>query len=81
MHVCVKVLSGARITRLRCRVLANNHISDFGHEAALDTIESLQQMGLQTLGYGLNLKESLMPVIIEQGVKIGLLSFPATTNS
>lgn len=83
-YACLRE-SPLRCTGLRAldvAVLANNHISDFGHEAALDTIESLQQMGLQTLGYGLNLKESLMPVIIEQGgVKIGLLSFSCPTTN
>jgi hypothetical protein len=53
--------------------LANNHISDFGHQGAIDTKESLQKEGLNYGGYGDSLKEALEPVTVQCGdVKINI---------
>jgi poly-gamma-glutamate capsule biosynthesis protein CapA/YwtB (metallophosphatase superfamily) len=43
------------LTGLDLAVLANNHIADFGHHAALQTIRLLEQNGISHTGYGENL--------------------------
>lgn len=63
-------------------VLGNNHISDYGHEATMDTLAHLQRLGVKTQGYGRNLKEALEPLILDSnGVKVGILSFVCPTTN
>lgn len=63
-------------------IMANNHISDFGHEAAVDTIEKLIQIGVKTQGYGGNLKEAIAPLFFEiNEINIGVLSFSCPTTN
>lgn len=54
--------------------LANNHSLDFGKEALLDTLDTLDQAGLPHVGAGRNLEEAKAAVILEVGGKtIGFL--------
>ncbi len=59
--------------------LANNHIMDYGPEALIDTIQTLQENGIYYTGAGLSLKEARQPVLIEKkGVKIAFLAYNNT---
>ena len=69
--------------------LANNHALDFGIEALLDTITTLDKLGIAHAGGGRTLAEARKPAILEKnGVRIALLactsvftpSFPALDN-
>lgn len=60
--------------------LANNHIMDYGTKAMWRTKNLLENNGFSTFGAGLNLKNSLIPAIIEKnGIKTGFLGF--TSNA
>jgi len=62
-------------------LLGNNHIDDFGSEAAVDTCAALTGMGCQPVGYGANLSEALAPALVDLGgVKVGILSFCCLTT-
>ena len=53
---------------------ANNHIYDYGLEAFLDTIDALEEYGVDSAGAGRNIKEASEPFIyIINGRKIAVL--------
>lgn len=43
--------------------VANNHILDFGRQALLDTLDTLNTAGIDYAGGGLNLSEAVAPVV------------------
>lgn len=45
--------------------LANNHVYDYGKDAFLDTLDTLDGAGIAHMGAGRNLKEAMEPVYIE----------------
>ena len=62
-------------------LLGNNHIEDFGAEAAFDTRLSLREHGCQSVGYGENLSEAIAPVFVDlEGVRAAILSFCCLTT-
>ena len=57
-------------------LLANNHIGDFGPDAALETIERAQAAGAKTVGAGKNIEEAAKPLILTCGnITISLLNY------
>ncbi len=57
--------------------LANNHILDFGPQAAEDTTNFLNQNKIGTIGYGRNTLEAWSPIVIEKkGYKAAFLACP-----
>jgi poly-gamma-glutamate synthesis protein (capsule biosynthesis protein) len=59
-----------------CAMLGNNHSMDYGPEALSDTLKNVQKYGLHYTGAGKNLKNAVIPIIIEtNGIRIGILSF------
>ncbi|MBO5303195.1 MAG: CapA family protein [Lachnospiraceae bacterium] len=55
--------------------LANNHVYDFGPEALLDTISTLNEAGIPNIGAGANLKEASKPYyFICNGRKIAIVA-------
>lgn len=56
-----------------CCMLANNHITDGGHQGVIDTIDTLDKAGISHIGAGRNEKEINRSVVYELGnVKVGL---------
>lgn len=56
--------------------LANNHIYDYSHDGLIDTISTLNNNGIKTIGAGENLEEARKLEIIEvKGRKIGFLGY------
>lgn len=55
--------------------LANNHVYDYGKQALLDTLETLENAGIPYIGAGRNLEEAMRPVYIElDGKKIAFVA-------
>lgn len=55
--------------------LANNHVFDFGEDSLMDTVATLNNAGIATMGAGANLKEaSAIQYFIINGKKIALVS-------
>ena len=56
--------------------IASNHIGDFGPEAAEDTWQAFQDIGIPTIGGGRNIAEARAPVVLEKnGVRIAFLGY------
>lgn len=55
--------------------VANNHVYDYGEEALLDTLETLEQAGMPYMGAGRNLEDAMKPVsFLANGRKITIVS-------
>lgn len=55
--------------------LANNHVYDYGEDALLDTLETLENVGIPYVGAGRNLKEAEKIVyFIANGRKIAIVA-------
>ena len=55
--------------------LANNHVYDFGEEGLLDSVATLRNAGIQTMGAGKNLREaSAILYYVANGKKIAFVS-------
>lgn len=55
--------------------LANNHVYDYGEEALLDTLTTLEEDGMPYVGAGRNLEEAKKPVyFIANGRKIAIVA-------
>jgi poly-gamma-glutamate synthesis protein (capsule biosynthesis protein) len=57
-------LSAARID---CCSLANNHMLDWGIPGLMETVETLDELGIKHAGAGRNLREAQAPAILEAG--------------
>lgn len=56
--------------------LANNHMGDFGPEAALDTLNVLDKAGIPYVGAGKDLTDARKPLFLEaNGKKIAILNY------
>lgn len=56
-----EVLTAAGID---CCVLANNHVLDWGRQGLLDTLATLQRLGIKTAGAGRNRDEAAAPSLL-----------------
>lgn len=55
--------------------LANNHAYDYGQDALLDSLDTLDGEGIVRVGAGRNLEEAMAPAYFEvNGTKIGILA-------
>lgn len=55
--------------------LGNNHVYDYGADALLDTITTLENAGISTIGAGENIKEAKQAqYVVANGRKIGFVS-------
>jgi hypothetical protein len=60
-------------------ILANNHVTDWGPEGLIATMNAVRKAGMYTLGAGANLQEARQPLIFEsRGIRIGLLAYADT---
>lgn len=59
--------------------LANNHIMDYGDDAAKFTKEALFKEGIKSYGYGISKNEAFKPCILDTDEKkVGILGFTTT---
>ncbi|HSV96715.1 MAG TPA: CapA family protein [Spirochaetota bacterium] len=62
--------------RLDGAMLANNHMSDFGNIALLDTISNLSAEGIRTAGAGIDAETASLPILISRGgISVAVFSF------
>jgi poly-gamma-glutamate synthesis protein (capsule biosynthesis protein) len=59
--------------------LANNHALDFGAEGLVETLRSLQDVGIQTVGAGASLDEAFAPAVVRVGdTRVACLGMAST---
>ncbi|SEG91273.1 poly-gamma-glutamate synthesis protein (capsule biosynthesis protein) [Thermomonospora echinospora] len=57
-----------------CVTLANNHALDYGFEALADTLDHLENAGIEAVGAGLDVEQARAGVILEaRGMRVGVL--------
>ncbi len=71
-------LSAAHID---CCVLANNHVLDWGRSGLLDTLQTLQSIGIHTAGAGREAAQARAPAVLEAGQGRRVLVFAAGAES
>ncbi len=72
---------GLAIAGFDVLALANNHSLDYGIDAMLDTVESLQEAGVSPVGAGRNDAEAYAHVVVErEGVRVAFLSVAEVPN-
>lgn len=58
-----------------CMALANNHAMDYGEQGLIETQSRCQDLGICTVGAGMNIDEARAPVVREiDGIGIGVIS-------
>jgi poly-gamma-glutamate capsule biosynthesis protein CapA/YwtB (metallophosphatase superfamily) len=56
--------------------LANNHVGDYGPEATVDTVRSVERLGMEAVGAGPDLNRALAPQVVERlGLKVAFVGF------
>jgi poly-gamma-glutamate capsule biosynthesis protein CapA/YwtB (metallophosphatase superfamily) len=56
--------------------LANNHVGDFGPVALLDTLRSVERLGMRAVGAGPRLGRALAPQVVERlGLRVAFVGF------
>jgi poly-gamma-glutamate synthesis protein (capsule biosynthesis protein) len=71
----VETLPVLKDTGFNLLTLANNHIMDYGREGLVSTIEACSQIGLHTVGAGMNIKKKQKSFLQEiNGIKIGIIN-------
>ena len=65
-----------------CCVLANNHVLDWGHAGLLDTLTTLQRLGIRSAGAGRNQEEAGAPAVLplRTGGRVLVYSYAALTS-
>ncbi len=55
---------------------ASNHVGEQGEEGVLDTVETINKLGISTIGSGRNIAEARKPAILtKNGVKVAFLGY------
>jgi poly-gamma-glutamate synthesis protein (capsule biosynthesis protein) len=55
---------------------ASNHSGDWGHEGFVDTVRTMERLGINAIGSGRNIARARQPAIVEKkGVKVGFLAY------
>jgi Bacterial capsule synthesis protein PGA_cap len=56
--------------------LANNHTGDFGREAIVDTVQTVERLGMRAVGAGPDLRRALAPQVVERlGLRVAFVGF------
>jgi poly-gamma-glutamate synthesis protein (capsule biosynthesis protein) len=75
----VKALTAANIGFVN---LANNHILDYSEEGLVETLQVLQEAGIQYAGAGMNRAEAERPcIIVKNNVRVGILGLTDNERS
>jgi len=58
-----------------CAVMANNHTGDFGEDGLLETMQRVDDLGIDRVGAGQNLDEAYRPLYVERGgVRLAIIA-------
>lgn len=77
-------LDGGRLSQLRLGenvvcVLANNHVTDYGHAGVLETIQLVEENGFKAVGAGATLAKARKPAVLRFPERtIGILAYSDT---
>ena len=73
------VINAYKALGIGCCCLANNHVSDGGHQGMLDTMRTLDNVGIQYIGAGKN-EDSIIHSFVKEigGLKIGFYNVSET---
>lgn len=65
-----------------CCTLANNHVLDCGRAGLLDTLDSLDKLGIRSAGAGRNRAEASAPAILDtgRGIRVLVFAFASMTS-
>jgi poly-gamma-glutamate synthesis protein (capsule biosynthesis protein) len=70
-----RVEEGLKLAGIDVLSLANNHVGDWGSRALVQTVEAVEEMGIEPVGAGENLAQARRPAIIDvDGVRVGVLA-------
>lgn len=76
-----KVVRGLKEAGFNVLSLANNHVSNYGEDALLDTIRLLQSNGISHVGAGASAHEAYAPLILNQNnLRIAILAYSTILN-
>lgn len=64
-----------------CCVLANNHVLDWGHDGLVDTLRTLEDLGVRAAGAGRNVEEAVTPATFDLGEHGRVIVFACATRS
>jgi poly-gamma-glutamate capsule biosynthesis protein CapA/YwtB (metallophosphatase superfamily) len=64
-----------------CCVLANNHILDWGYPGLLETLETLEHLGISTAGAGQDLIRARAPAILDIGANRRVIVFALASET
>ncbi len=64
-----------------CCVLANNHVLDWGYAGLIETLSTLRNAHIKTVGAGANLQEAQSPAMLDVPAKGRILVFSCGTES
>lgn len=67
--------------KIDCCMLANNHILDWGYAGLTETLSTLRNANIKTVGAGANLQEAQSPVILDVPSKARVIVFSCGTTS
>jgi poly-gamma-glutamate synthesis protein (capsule biosynthesis protein) len=62
-RMCPRNLPAINAAAIQCCSLANNHVLDWGYRGLTETLRSLHQAGIATVGAGSDLQEACAPAI------------------
>jgi poly-gamma-glutamate capsule biosynthesis protein CapA/YwtB (metallophosphatase superfamily) len=65
-----------------CCVLANNHVLDWGHVGLVDTLVTLEKLGIRTVGAGRNLLQARTSAVLDVGAnrRVVVFAFASLTS-
>jgi hypothetical protein len=76
VHSSVAQSAGLRPAAFDVMALANNHTLDAGHVGLIDTMTALDDLGIKSVGAGIDLAAARQPAVVEtHGVRVGFLAF------
>ena len=75
----IEIIDFLKKIGVKAASLANNHIMDYGNDAAKFTKEALSKEKIKSYGYGNTINEAFEPCILEvDGKKVGIIGFTTT---
>ncbi len=76
LSTTAEVFSHLKKLNINAVTLANNHISDYGEEGVIKTINNCRKENIATVGAGKNLAEASQPTLLDiKGLKVALVNF------
>ncbi len=69
-------LKAVKNAALCIATVASNHMFDQGQNGVEDTLNGLKELGIATVGAGMNIAEARLPAVVEKnGIRLGVLAY------